>query len=242
MERRVDPEWLDQLPPDAPEAIGSRRDLRRINRLMGHARVLRGLLAGCLPVGSGVPWEVAELGSGDGDFTARLWQWLPPPPPGSRLWLVDRQESPARTAVAVLAARGWQVCPVAADAMAWLGASTGGSTLPRSRLDLVYMNLFAHHFDRMELRELLALAAARTHAFAAAEPRRSSTALLGAWLLRFLGCNRVTRHDALVSVWAGFCARELSEAWPANPGWKLQEGPAIPFSHRFSAQRIGATP
>ena len=30
MERYVEPEWLDALPADAPAAIGSRRDLRRL--------------------------------------------------------------------------------------------------------------------------------------------------------------------------------------------------------------------
>ena len=241
MDRRVDPELLDRLPAEAPEARASRRDLRRINRLMGHARVLRRLLDGCLPAHSEGPWEVAELGAGDGQFTARLWQQLPRPPTGSRLWLVDRQTPPEPTAVASLAARGWEVRPVAADALAWLSACATGSAQRRSRLDVVSMNLFAHHFALPELRELLARCADRTQAFAAAEPRRSSSALLGAWLLRFLGCNSVTRHDALVSVRAGFRGRELSSAWPAESGWELHEGPAVPFSHRFRARRIGVS-
>jgi hypothetical protein len=38
MLRQVLPEILDHLPADDPEAIGSRRDLRRINFLMGNKR------------------------------------------------------------------------------------------------------------------------------------------------------------------------------------------------------------
>jgi hypothetical protein len=49
-----------------------------------------------------------------------------------------------------------------------------------------------------------------------------------------LGCNAVTRHDAVVSVRAGFAGKELSAAWP--PGaWQLEERVAWPFTHLFVA-------
>ena len=38
--RRVVAELLDELPPDDPRALRSRRDLRVVNRIMGHAGVL----------------------------------------------------------------------------------------------------------------------------------------------------------------------------------------------------------
>ena len=41
MERCVEPEMLDRLPAADPEAIRSRSDLRRVNRLMGHAGIIR---------------------------------------------------------------------------------------------------------------------------------------------------------------------------------------------------------
>lgn len=237
MRRIVRPELLDALPAAAPEAVASRRDLRRINRLMGHARVLRGAFRNCLPADTGSPWQVAELGAGDGEFTARLWRGLPPPPAGSRLWLLDRQTTPSPVAVAALVARGWEVRPVVAEAVHWLAAPRVGMPEAPPLLDLIYGNLFAHHFDGTALRALLAGAASRTRAFAAAEPRRSRSALLGAWLLRFAGCHPVTHHDALVSVRAGFRGCELSGAWPASAGWALREGVAGLFSHRFSAWR-----
>ena len=50
-----------------------------------------------------------------------------------------------------------------------------------------------------------------------------------------LGCNEVTRHDAVVSVRAGFTGNELSAAWP--PGdWQLEERVAWPFTHLFIAR------
>src|SRR5262245_27301775 len=38
--RRVEPEWLDGLPATDPGAIRSRRDLRRLNRIMGHVGIV----------------------------------------------------------------------------------------------------------------------------------------------------------------------------------------------------------
>ena len=87
--------------------------------------------------------------------------------------------------------------------------------------------------------ELFALAARRTQAFIACEPRRSTLALAGSRLLGVVGCNDVTRHDAVVSVRAGFSGRELSALWPAAGGWKLDERARGPFSHAFVARAHG---
>jgi hypothetical protein len=96
-------------------------------------------------------------------------------------------------------------------------------------------NLFLHHFREKELAELLALASRQTSSFIACEPRRSHAALTGASLLRLLGCNDVTMHDADKSVRAGFRDAELSALWPPEPGWQLKEQRAGLFSHKFVA-------
>jgi hypothetical protein len=98
-------------------------------------------------------------------------------------------------------------------------------------------NLFLHHFQEKELAPLLALAAARTDIFAACEPRRSPLPLAFSSLVGFIGCNRVTRHDAVISVRAGFAGNELSGWWPAKPEWHLEERSAGMFTHTFLAQR-----
>jgi hypothetical protein len=63
--------------------------------------------------------------------------------------------------------------------------------------------------------------------------------LAGSHLLGLIGCNDVTRHDAVLSVHAGFRGTELSELWrEAQPdGWTLRESAAGPFGHLFSASR-----
>ena len=83
---------------------------------------------------------------------------------------------------------------------------------------------------------LLTTAAKLATVFAAIDPRRWVWSLLGCRLLWLLGCNSVTRHDAVVSVRAGFAGQELSRLWPIAHGWALQESPANLSSHLFVAQ------
>src|SRR5215813_973233 len=44
--RRLEPEWLDQLPATDPGAIHTRRDLRRINALLRHPAIMERVLIG----------------------------------------------------------------------------------------------------------------------------------------------------------------------------------------------------
>jgi hypothetical protein len=90
------------------------------------------------------------------------------------------------------------------------------------------------------LSRLLALAAARTDVFAACEPRRAQLPLAFSRMVGFIGCNSVTRHDAVVSVRAGFAGNELSALWPTRPEWRLRERGAGFFTHTFLAVRGSA--
>ena len=106
------------------------------------------------------------------------------------------------------------------------------------RFDVIIANLFLHHFDAALLRRLLGLIAQRTRVLIACEPRRSGRALFGSHLLGVIGCNDVSRHDAVVSVRAGFGDQELSALWPAGTGWALRESAYGWFSHGFVATRL----
>jgi len=81
--------------------------------------------------------------------------------------------------------------------------------------------------------------AQRARMFIACEPRRSGLSLVGSRLLGLIGCNDVSRHDAVVSVRAGFDGKELSALWSARRAWKLQERANGVFSHCFVACRAG---
>jgi hypothetical protein len=98
-------------------------------------------------------------------------------------------------------------------------------------------NLFLHHFPAAQLAELLRAVARLARVFIAVEPCRSVRARFGCHLLPLIGCNEVTRHDAPISVHAGFTGQEMSRLWPAGQGWSLTERQAGFFSHLFIAQR-----
>jgi hypothetical protein len=226
MKRLVAAEWLDQLPSSDRRAMGSRRDLRRLNFWMGHAqkmqRALRHLFTGR------PPRRLAELGAGDGTLLLRLARNLGRQWPGVEVSLVDRQPAVSPSVRKGIEACGWKVEIVMADVFDWLAEER--------RLDGLLANLFLHHFEAEALERLLVLTSRSAAAFAACEPRRSAAGLLTGRLLWLLGCNAVTRHDAPISVRAGFRGAELSARWPGRD-WQLREGRAGLFSHLFVAQR-----
>jgi hypothetical protein len=224
--RRVETEWLDVLPPGDPRAQRSRRELTRVNALMANA----GIVAAELRAMGKVPREIADLGAGDGRFALRLARALGTPPAGARLTLVDRQDVVDQASRKGLEALGWRVESVQADVAEWLAS-------PAAARESMVANLFLHHFDDAPLARLLALIAQRTRRFVACEPRRSALAATGARLLGAIGCGEVTRHDAVLSVRAGFAGAELRDLWTPEAGWIVQEGPRGLFSHVLRAHR-----
>lgn len=225
MMRQLEPEWLDHLPAGDPRASRARRDLRLVNRIMGHARIIVSALK-MFSVGDAT--RIAELGAGDGTLLLRIagaMNW----PYGTDIVLVDRQPVVTPGTCERYRSLGCRLTIDAADVFEWLGR--------RGHHDAVVANLFLHHFERDELARLFALAAARTDVFVACEPRRARLPLAGSRMLGLIGCNDVTRHDAVLSVRAGFSGRELSALWPVDSGWTLEEGRAGVFSHLFVAYR-----
>ncbi|GDX11390.1 hypothetical protein LBMAG57_31620 [Verrucomicrobiota bacterium] len=224
--RRLTPELLDALPPDAPEARASRRDLHALNALMGHRRAWRSWLR--REFASTPPRAIAELGAGDGAIVAENLLTTFPDGNGATLFLVDRAPCVADGTLRTLQHAGWSVRVEKADVFDWLSE-------PRP-LDAICANLFLHHFDDTALARLLALASRAAPLFAAMEPRRAWLGLAGVAALPLMDAHPVTRHDARVSVEAGFCGRELSALWP-RAGWICEERRALPFSHWFCARR-----
>lgn len=216
--RRLTPERLDLLPPDDPRAVRSRRDLARINGVMFQHAIMARALSGLPP-----PRRIADLGGGDARFLLGVAKRLAPRWPDVAVLVCDRQDIVSDATRAGFASLGWSVNVCQGDIF---------ETLPDA--DIITANLFLHHFDDAALARLLALAAQRTRAFVACEPRRGRFAWMAAHMVFALGANAVTRHDAVVSVEAGFTARELSALWPS--GWRLREKAAWPFSHVFAAQ------
>lgn len=232
MRRHVEPELLDDLPSADPDAVDSRADLRRLNRIMGHAGIFARALRPALthPPARSRPLRIVELGAGDGTLMLRLARGWAALGVSAQVTFIDRQDLVSPESRRAFASLGWSVESVATDVFTWLEQ-------PAPVADVMLANLFLHHFAEEQLATLLRLAAARTNLLIACEPRRSQVALTACRLLWLIGCNRVTQHDAAVSVRAGFNGRDLSTLWPRGSEWQLSEQPAGLFSHRFVAQR-----
>lgn len=231
--RVLEPETLDHLAPDDPAARRSRRDLRRVNRVMGARAILEHALARVVPDNAAAPLRIIELGCGDGLLMLDVARARRPGLQGVQLTLLDRAPIVEPETLAAYAAAGWCAEPLQADVLTW--AEEGQAVPP---WDVVVVNLFLHHFEGDALRRLLAGCGRRARAVAACEPRRSRFALAASHLVAFIGANAVTRRDAVLSVRAGFVGDELSRAWPeAGVAWRLDEYEDGPFTHCFCAAR-----
>ena len=228
MKRIVQSELLDTLPPNDPRAVHSRQDLRRVNGWMRNHVIMADELLEALnqqPL-----QQITELGAGDGDFLFRVAQRLSPFWPNVMATMIDWQKNVTGETLVAFAALGWRAEAVVTNVFQWPKASTPSGP--------VIANLFLHHFENPPLAALLNLISQRVDLFIALEPRRSCWPEFCSRLLWVVGCNDVTRHDALVSVRAGFSGQELSRLWPNNQNWRLTEQRAGAFSHLFIAQKI----
>jgi hypothetical protein len=183
MLRVCQPEMLDSLPPDHPDAVHSRRDLVLINRIMGNQAWFERTLPPLVRRGE----SVLELGAGTGAL-ARALGSLGVPVDGLDLW-----PRPG----AWPTEREWHTCD--------LRAFAGFAGYP-----VVIGNLIFHQFNDAELSTLGAKLRREARIIVASEPeRRRISQIATAAFALLLGVSRVTRHDAHVSVGAGFRGDEL---------------------------------
>lgn len=197
MPRLLTPEILDSLPADHPAARRSRRDLRLTNTLMGNHRWLwRELHRQAKP-----DEAVLELGAGDGAFALQA----------TRAGLnVHALEQSCPTPAAWPAERSWH----AAD----LRSFSQYASYP-----VIIGNLIFHHLSASELHELGAGLRPHCRVILASEPaRRNASKTMFATLGRLLGADRVTLHDARVSIEAGFRGRELPELLGLGADWDIR--------------------
>jgi hypothetical protein len=227
--RRVQREWLDDLPADDPRAVRSRRDLIRVNSWMLQPGIMaRALLA---HHSGEAPRTILDLGSGDGTFMLRVAALL------SRRWrnvtivMLDQQDIVSKATRDGFDDLRWSTRTITGDLFDLLE----GGRLPEA--DIITVNLFLHHFSEPQLAQLLARVAPLAPLFVACEPRRGALPLLASRLLWVIGCNDVSRHDAVVSVEAGFNGDEISAIWPEPDRWELHEHAARLFTHCFVARR-----
>lgn len=196
-ERCVIPEILDSLSHEDPEAKRSRRDLRRVNALMGNYRW------GSAKIRESGLSDWVELGAGEGRFAS----------------YADSVDQLKVTAVDLAPRPGtWP------EGWEWKKGDLFDSlsSIADQEEKGVLAVLFLHHFERDSLRRLGGIVGHEFTRLVFAEPARFRFFwLLSHFLLPLV--NRVTRHDMLVSIKAGFRKGELSEVLELGEEWQVRE-------------------
>ena len=208
--RVLQPELLDSLPPANAHAQQSRRDLARINAVMGNIRWFQRVLPKLVD-----PWErILELGAGDGALGRVLAplevdgidRW-PRPPHWPRRASWHQQD--------IFNFHEWH------------------------RYRVVIGNMIFHHFDDRALDDLGAVLRGHVRVIAACEPLRGrATRWAFLVLCRLIGADKITRHDGLVSIDAGFRQQELPQRLRLDPRfWRWSTTVTARGAYRMVAQR-----
>jgi hypothetical protein len=197
MQRILEPEILDSLPPDHPDALHNRRDLRLTNQITGNHRWFARTLPRVLQVGE----PTLEIGAGTGELALALQRR------GLRVDGLDLWPQPPTWP----ATAQWH----RADLRTFSGYG---------RYTAVIGNLIFHQFSESELSSLGEKLRRSARVILASEParRRISQFLFGT-IGPALGANHVSLHDARVSIAAGFRADELPAALGLDPAeWETK--------------------
>lgn len=213
MQRTLEPEILDSLPPDHPDALHNRRDLRIINHVMRNHAWIERTLPPLLARGE----RALELGAGTGELGGRLSR-AGVATDGLDLW--PRPENwPAGNA--------WH----SADLLTFAGYAPYAA---------VVGNLIFHQFSAADLAALgRRIVASGTRIVLGCEPARwRSSQVLFRTLGPLLGANYVSLHDGHVSIAAGFIGQELPQALGLDPAvWRIQSSTTPLGAYRMVAIR-----
>ena len=200
--RQIKSEILDDLDAKDPQAKRSRQDLRRINLFMGNMRWIREEIQQ-LTNQTDTKLNIIEIGSGDGQFLESLKHIK-----GLNLKGVDLQPKPKSIS----------------SEIEWIQEDILNiSNLPQNNSDptAVICNLILHHFTDDQLSKLGKLSSKANHIIINEPSRRLIPLFLGYLAFPLLG--KVTRHDMIISIRAGFRYRELLKFFPSKHCFMIKE-------------------
>ncbi len=188
MIRTVEPEILDTLAEDDPAALRNRKDITHFNILMGNFHWFRQTMQKHLQAED----KILEIGAGGGEtgsyLAKRLNHDFPLKIDGLDLW-----SRPLNWP------QGWN----------WHQADLTNFE-NYSPYSFITASMILHQFEESDLRRLGEKIRRHARLILASEPARSRASLfllnLGKPILRY---NRVTEHDARISIQAGFRDDEL---------------------------------
>ena len=191
-----------------PGAIDSRRDLRLLNALMGHAGLFTQLARKDFP--HQPPSRIVEIGAGDGKFLLRVAQRLPKTWRNMDVTFVDLQDLLLADTKIEFAALNWRVRSVEADIFEWLNDT------PRENRRHDRQSRFAPFHATRNCPLLFSAVAKKPAPSLRLNRGAAGGRCFARACLSLIGCDAVTCHDAPVSVRAGFTGRELSALWPRD--------------------------
>lgn len=226
LERSSRPEILDMLDGEstAQDLAGNLRDIRLANRLFGGTRaVLRALdeMLGREPTNDGRPVTILDLATGSADIPRAIiahgneqgWQ-LQVTATDSQADIVAAAQEGSKPATLTIEQADARALPYADDAF-----------------DIVLLSLALHHFEPGDaLRVLAEMKRVARTGMVVNDLERSRAGLAGAWLFAHaLTRNRMTRHDAPLSVRRAYTAGE-ARALAHVAGWQAPRvRRAVPF-------------
>ena len=214
MNRLVQPEMLDALAEDDPDAVQSRHDLLKVNWIMGNHRwMLRQLRLEHRPGES-----ICELGAGDGALGRKILA------AGicreSELHAVDLAPQPD----------DWPQKAV------WHRGDLFATPLPDC--EILVANLFLHHFTPEQLELLGSRLPTATRLILAAEPARYRIhQYSGRLFCALTGLNHVTRYDMQICIRAGFRGDELPRSLLLPAPWLWQARDTLSGANRSVIRR-----
>lgn len=204
MQRAVIPEYLDKLPHDHGEAIASRRALRFFNWFLNTDSWFKGEILARLQEGE----SLLEVGAGEGRLSGTLFEAVRKKGLKASVWtLLDAQP--------VFSRRREAFNYTVEDLLLFRGYDDAS---------LIFGNMILHHFSSRELERLGEAFNRHARLLVFQEPARRKLTY-GLCRLFSLPLGRVTRHDAPVSIRAGFRGEELPEWLGLKAGawdWNIQ--------------------
>ena len=144
--RRVEREMLDSLAAEDPRSQRSRQDLRRIQRAMATLPIVQHALD--RGTSDFVPRTLLELGAGDGSLMLRLARRRAARWPDVGVMLLDRVSLVAPQTLDGMREVGWTPRVMVTDVFEWLAKRDDAPW------DVVFANLFVHHFSSGALEKL----------------------------------------------------------------------------------------
>lgn len=205
MPRSEHPELLDDAVQDQAELAENFRDIRRVNQLLGGTSIILRLLPRLLEdLPPGQPVTVLDLATGCGDIPVAISKWA-----DHHGWDMQIMASDISDEILDLARQLTSDLPNIELAR----HDARDVPLPDKCIDIVLCSLSLHHFAPTDavrvLREMDRLA---RHGFILNDLHRSRPGYIAAWLAAHVTTrNRLTRHDAPLSVRRAYTVPELED-------------------------------